>query len=126
MALIKGLLLVIFVILLIGAGITVGKRYIPQDKLDTFQAYQNKFSQLQQLQPQFQGLFSQASELVASAQQLGEVLGLNDEIASRSSQIKILDSKQPVQQQAVEKVRYEYCQQVIKDYEIRYSSDVSK
>jgi hypothetical protein len=125
MGIIKNFLLLILVILLIGGGIFVGKRYLPETQRLQLQNIQSQASHIQQLQPQIQSILAQVGPVFSSAQQISRVLGIGDE-NNASGSSKAIDTTLPVHQQAMEKVRYEYCQQVVKDYQSRYSASESK
>ncbi len=73
----------------------------------------SQMSNLQLLQPLAQATFAKAAESVPKIQ-IGNVLGAKDEIKTDGTSLP---------QKAFETARYTYCQQVVQDYERRYSSE---
>lgn len=125
---IKGLLLLVLFVLVVGGGVYVLRRYIP------FAQLQQKRDGLAQVIPNVQGRFSQAKETAGRVQEAGKVLGIKTEPNlphlpfQLDEKIKQLMDRQYIASVSAEvtgpasfeRVRYEYCQQVVKDYEKRY------
>jgi hypothetical protein len=126
---VKGLLLLILFVLVIGAGAFVLRRYIP------FAQLQQKREGLAQVVPNVTGRFSQAKETAGRVQEAGRVLGIKTEQPTLphlpfqlDEKLKLLMNREYIASVSAEatgpasfeRVRYEYCQQVVKDYEKRY------
>jgi hypothetical protein len=106
MKIIKYFLIVVLVLTCIGGG----TYYVMlHTKGDTFPT---QLASLQTIQPFIQDGITQASQNLPDISQIGSVLGAKDEIRKGGP---------AAPQQAFEKARYSYCQQVVKDYERRYS-----
>lgn len=114
MQIIKGFLILALVVTMIGAGFFVALRYIPTEKIDSKYLTNLNLQELQKLQPSLQQSFSTAGQTLSSVQQFNQVLGAQEE-EQKNKQKDV-----PSTQQAFEYSRYQYCQQVIKDYETRY------
>jgi hypothetical protein len=121
MGIVKKFLMLVLLVVAAGAAVIYGSRYIPNGKLDGIKQAAN------QVQPFIStsihnanlGQLSQYGGQVSSQVQslTGKVLGAQTSaVASSSSQDK---NAQSLPQKTVDFVRYNYCKEVVKEYESR-------
>jgi hypothetical protein len=125
--LLKFLIILSILLAVIGAGVYFGLLYFGGMRIGNFRLpvlQRNARVDLQTVQPLVsQGVsqVAEASKSVPQLQQFGRVLGTNATSASPST--ATANNQTPLPQQAFEYARYTYCQQVVKDYEARYSTN---
>ncbi len=116
MKLIKFLMSILLIITLAGAGLYYAANHFPTDKIiaanDTYQ----------KVKPIGDMVFSKVSEYAPKNINIGSVLGAHDDKKTASTSSGPNSGPSSVEPQPFEKARYAYCQQVVKDFESRYSS----
>jgi hypothetical protein len=122
MQFIKGVLSLILVVCVIGAGLYVWRNHLPAQPLTWNgitlpQLPQVNISQLQALQPAAQVLIAKGTELVPQIWQSSQVTQIGSILGAKSES----DEPKTLKPQAFEVARYNYCQEVTKDYQQRYS-----
>ncbi len=119
MQILKNILIVILVISVLGTGF-----YYISNRLKTENLPKLPFNLevLQKLQPLASSSFSTANSAVKKGQEFSQVLGVDDTLNEVSKNRK---EGVPLYQQAFERTRYTYCQQVIVDYQERYPASTA-
>lgn len=113
MRLIKFFLSAILLIVIVGAGGYYAFNHFFSDKVASVS------STYQKVRPIADMAYAKAVEVWPKNLQVGKVLGAFQSQPSSSPTVAADPNHQP---QPFEKARFSYCQQVIKDYETRYSS----
>ncbi|SRR5258708_34880182 len=127
MKFIKSVLLLILVITIIGAGAYYASSRIHNEKL------QSALRNVQMLKPLADASIAKAGQLAPMVTQFGKVLGAKDDHQNSTNSAQNASSSGnlsnesttkniPLVEKTFEFARYTYCQQVIGDYEKRYSS----
>lgn len=110
MKIIKFFLILLLVITTIGGGLYYASIHLKPDQIPP------QLSSLQILQPLVQNGLAMVAQNLPDNTQIGNVLGTKTELTVQK------DGSTGAPQRAMEYARYTYCQQVIKDYQARYSS----
>jgi len=126
MKFIKSVLIFILVLTIVGAGAYYASSRIHNEKL------QSALHSLQVLKPLADASIAKAGQLAPMVTQLGKVLGAKDDHSNSTNSAQNASSSGnlsnesttkniPLMEKTFEFARYTYCQQVVSDYEKRYS-----
>ncbi len=114
MKLVKLFFSLILLIVIAGAGIYIAINHLPPEKV----AALNETYKI--IKPLTDAAFGQAAKNLPKNFQVGNVLGAIDQ-----GKLQISTASGEVKPQPFEQARYTYCQQVVKDYESRYTATSS-